>query len=69
MKYINEIYNILNPIIVIIDRIGKYNHPSSYFAFYHPETGDKLNTSFCDNSSYIIQKNITNLYLKINMIG
>ena len=64
LNKINEIYHIPNPIITIIDRIGKYNHPSSYFAFYNPESGDKLDTTFCDNSSYIIQKNITNLYQK-----
>ena len=56
---IMEIYNIENPIIVIIDRLGKYGHHSTYIAFYNPENGNKLDTSFCDNITYIIFKNIS----------
>ena len=64
LNEIKKIYNISYPIIVIIDRIGKYNHPSSYFAFYNPDNGEKLDTTFCENSTYTIKKNISNLYLK-----
>ena len=64
LQKINDIYNIINPIVVIIDRIGKYGHPWTYFAFYNPDNGDKLDTSFCDNTTYIIQKNISNIYEK-----
>lgn len=61
---IMEIYNIENPIIVIIDRLGKYGHHSTYIAFYNPENGNKLDTSFCDNITYIIFKNISSIYNK-----
>ena len=64
LEKIYGVYNIINPIVVVIDRIGKYANPSIYFAFYNPDTGDILSTSFCDNTSYIIKKNISNIYQK-----
>ena len=59
---INNIYNISFPLVAIIDRKGKYNNPSTRYAFFNPITGEKLNTSFCENTNIIIKKNISYLY-------
>ena len=51
--------NISSPLIVIIDRIGKYNNPTTNYAFFDPFKGDKLNTSFCENTFIFIKRNIS----------
>ena len=58
---INNYYNISAPLIVTIDRIGKYNNPSTKYAFFNPFTGEKISTSFCDNTSILIKRNISYL--------
>ena len=64
LKKIYYYYNISSPIIVIIDRLGKYNNPSSAYGFFDPITGEKINTSFCQNTNLIIKKNISSIYKK-----
>ena len=53
--------NISSPLIVVIDRIGKYNNPTTNYAFFDPFTGDKLNTSFCENTFILIKRNMSYL--------
>ena len=57
-------YNISSPLIAIIDRNGKYNNSSTKYAFFDPNTGERLNTSFCGNINIIIKKNISYIYNK-----
>ncbi len=64
LTLINESYNISSPLIVIVDRFGKYNYLSTKFAFFNPVTGEKLDTLICDNTSILIQKNISSIYKK-----
>ena len=64
LKKIYYYYNISSPIIVIIDRLGKYNNPSSAYGFFDPITGEKIDTSFCQNTNLIIKKNISSIYKK-----
>ena len=61
---INNYYNIPFPLIVIIDRFGKYNNTSTQYAFFNPITGDRLNTSFCENTFIFVKKNISSIYNK-----
>jgi hypothetical protein len=56
LKKIYYYYNISSPIIAIIDRLGKYNNPSSAYGFFDPITGEKIDTSFCQNINLIIKK-------------
>ena len=58
---INEKYNLSYPLILIFDRINKYGNPLSSIYFFHPSTGDKLNTSFCRSMYYNAYKNISQL--------
>ena len=52
---INNYYNISAPLIVIIDRIGKYNNPSTKYAFFNPLTGEKLITSFYEQLTILLK--------------
>ena len=63
LNQINSYYNISSPIVAIIDRLGKYNNPSTSYGFFDPITGEKINTSFCQNT-IIIKKNISSIYKK-----
>ena len=63
LNQINYYYNISSPIVAIIDRLGKYNNPSTSYGFFDPITGEKINTSFCQNT-IIIKKNISSIYKK-----
>ena len=57
-KIIN-LYNLtLYPIIAIIDNIDCLGNLNTKYILYNPETGIKLNTSICSNSSIIIKKQI-----------
>ena len=62
LKKINEIYHISSPIIAIIDRMGKYKNPTTKYAFFNPETGEKLDTTICENTNITINKNISSFY-------
>ena len=53
--------NISSPLIGVIDRIGKYNNPTTNYAFFDPFTGNKLNTSFCENTLISIKRNMSYL--------
>ena len=64
LKKIYYYYNISFPLTVIVDKIGKYNNPSTKYAFFNPITGEKLNTSFCQNTFIEIKKNISSIYKK-----
>ena len=64
LTIINENYYISSPLIAIIDKIGKYNYPFTKYAFFNPLTGEKLDTSICNNSSVKIRKNISSIYKK-----
>jgi len=64
LKKIYYYYNISFPLTVIIDKMSKYNNPSTKYAFFNPITGEKLNTSFCQNSFIEIKKNISSIYKK-----
>ena len=57
-------YDIFYPIVTIVDIIGKVNNPSTKYAFFNPISGQKLNTSFCQNTFIIVKKNISSLYIK-----
>ena len=61
LKKINEIYNLFSPLILIFDRINKYGEPISSIYFFHPSTGIKLDTSFCNSFSYNVYKNISQM--------
>ena len=37
---IENYYNISSPLVGIVDRIGKYNNPSTKYAFFNPITGE-----------------------------
>ena len=64
LKKIYYYYNISFPLTAIVDKIGKYNNPSTKYAFFNPITGEKLNTSFCQNTFIEIKKNISSIYKK-----
>ena len=64
LNLINESYNISSPLIVIVDRIGRYNYLSTKIAFFNPVTGEKLDTLICGNTSILIHKNISSIYNK-----
>ena len=64
LTIINENYYISSPLIAIIDKIGKYNYPFTKYAFFNPFTGEKLDTSICNNSSVKVRKNISSIYKK-----
>ena len=64
LKKIYYYYNISFPLTVIVDKMGKYNNPSTKYAFFNPITGEKLNTSFCQNAFIEIKKNISSIYKK-----
>lgn len=64
LKKIYYYYNISFPLTVIVDKMGKYNNPSTKYAFFNPITGEKLNTSFCQNTFIEIKKNISSIYKK-----
>jgi hypothetical protein len=65
LNQIKFYHNISSPIIAIVDRFGKYNNPSSAYGFFDPITGEKINTSFCQNTIFI-SKNISSIYKKEN---
>ena len=59
---INQIYNISLPLILIFDRINKYGNPLTSIIFFHPITGEKLITNFCNSMTYNIYKNISQIH-------
>ena len=61
---IKEYYNISSPLIAIIDRMGKYNNPSTLYSFFNPITGEKIDTSFCEGTFIYVKKKISSLYKK-----
>ena len=64
LNKINYYYNISSPIIAVIDRLGKYNNPSTAYGFFNPITGEKINTPFCQETMIVIKKNISSIYNK-----
>ena len=62
IKKMNEFYNIPSPIVCILDRINVYNGLSTSIFFFHPLTGELLNTEFCNTMSYKLNKNITEIH-------
>ena len=64
LKKINDNFNISSPLVAIIYRKGKYNNPSTKYAFFNPINGEKLNLSFCENTTIFIKQNISFLYKK-----
>ena len=64
LNKINFYYNISSPIIAVIDRLGKYNNPSTAYGFFNPITGEKINTPFCQETMIVIKKNISSIYNK-----
>ena len=61
IKKINKIYNISSPLVLIFDRINKYGSPISLIYFFDPNTGIKLDTSFCNSLTYNVLKNISEI--------
>ena len=58
---INEIYNLSHPLIFVFERINKYGNFFSSIYFFHPLTGEELNTSFCRSMYYNVYKNISQI--------
>ena len=52
------------PLIARIDRRGKFNNPTTNYAFFDPNTGDKIPTQYCENIFIDIQKDISYIYNK-----
>ena len=61
LQKIYENYNISAPLVAIIDRMGKYNNPSTEFFYFDPISGERLHTNFCDFLSYTVKKNISEI--------
>ena len=59
--------NGLIPLVARIDILGKYNNPTTKYAFFDPNTGEKYDTKVCEGTTIIIKKNI-NYFLKKIMI-
>ena len=62
IQKIKELYNIPSPLVCIFDRINQYNGLSTSIFFFHSITGEILNTQFCNNMAYKLNKNITNIH-------
>ena len=61
-ELVKQAYNITgNLITAIVDKKVK-NNPSTYYSFFHPETGKKLDTSeVCKNKSIKVEENLLNM--------
>ena len=56
--------NGLIPLVARIDILGKYNNPTTKYAFFNPNTGEKYDTKVCEGTTIIIKKNINIFYKK-----
>ena len=61
-KLLRKKYGINNFVIIVIDLYKQSQLPYTYYSFYHPVTGDLLNSKICSNTS--IEKIINLLNLK-----
>ena len=59
---VKKAYNITDNLIIAIgDKIGK-NKPSTFYLFYHPISGKKLDTNdICQNKNIVMKENILSL--------
>ena len=48
-------------IVVIINKMGDDNNPTTSYSFFDPKTGDKLNTEKCKNDTILVVENILSL--------
>ena len=59
---VKESYNITNELIkVVIDKLNQIN-PTTSYALFHPETGEKLNAKkICEDAPIIVEENLLSL--------
>ena len=44
-------------IIAVVDKLNQ-NNPSTFYSFFHPTTGEKLNADICKNDTITIEENL-----------
>jgi len=59
---VKKAYNITQDLIVVIADKKVKNNPSTFYLFFHPESGIKLDAGeICKNKSIIVQENLLNM--------